>query len=129
MPHELAGRARVGHVFGWHTVVGRLAPGSTEDTARTAMTLGAQRLAAAYPETRRGANVVVRRHDGFGPNHSPLEILLVLAVMLSLPLTVLLIGCANVANLQLARAQNVREKPSVRFALGASTVRHKSSGS
>ena len=103
----------------WHSVVGRLAPGATHDDAGAAMRFGAQRLATAYPQTRRGAMVLVRDHS-LGPNDSPLEILKMLTVLLSLPLTVLLIGCANVANLQIARATERARELSVRCALGAS---------
>ena len=103
----------------WHSVIGRLAPGETYDTAGTAMATAAVRLAAAYPDTRRGAKFILRPL-GFGPNDGMLDILLVVAVLLSMPLTVLLIGCANVANLQLARATERARELSVRFALGAS---------
>jgi predicted permease len=103
----------------WHTVVGRLASGATLAGAEAELAAGAARLAAAYPATRRAATVVVRRH-GLGPNDTPVELLMFLAVLLSLPLTVLLIGCANVANLQLARATERAREFSVRVALGAS---------
>ncbi|HEX7778832.1 MAG TPA: FtsX-like permease family protein, partial [Vicinamibacterales bacterium] len=93
-------------------------PGVTADVARSRLALDARRLAVAYPDTRRGARVTLRLHGYL--NESPVEILTMVAILLSLPLTVLLIGCANVANLQLARATDRGRELSVRFALGAS---------
>ncbi len=39
----------------WLSLIGRLTPGETYDAAGTALTTVAQRLAAAYPDSRRGA--------------------------------------------------------------------------
>jgi predicted permease len=100
-------------------VIGRLALDATHEDALIALKPGTQRLAAAYPESRRGAYAVVRSL-GFGPDDDTLEILLMVAIMLSVPLTVLAISCANVANLQLARATDRARELAVRVALGAS---------
>jgi predicted permease len=118
--HHAAGWPGVpGRESPWHRVIGRLAPNVTHDDARAALTPAAQRLAAAYPDSRRGAYLAVWSL-GFGPDDDPLEILILLAVMLSVPLTVLAISCANVANLQLARATDRARELAVRVALGAS---------
>src|SRR6185503_1216361 len=103
----------------WHSLIARLAANATHDDVQAVFTLGAQRLAAAYPDSRRGARAELR-DLAHGPNDSPLEILLTVMVMLSVPFTVLAIGCANVANLQLARATERSRELAVRLALGAS---------
>jgi predicted permease len=97
-------------------VFGRLADGVTIDSARAEMEAIGKRLEQAYPLTNKGFPPVVRNFAGFyiGPNAS-----LIYGSLWGAVGFVLLIACANLANLMLARALGRCREISVRMALGA----------
>src|SRR4051812_5802269 len=109
---ELRGRPGV-------LVVGRLKPGVRVERAQSDLDAISGRLAQLYPATNTGigANVQPLVDQIVGPVRTPILIVLGGVGI------VLLIACANVANLQLARAAARRRELSLRTALGAARTR------
>src|ERR1051326_4840749 len=113
---DLAKESRDNRYF---NVIGRLKPGVSLPQAQAQMDTINQRLAQSYSATNVGWGVsLTTLQDGVVG-----QVRLSLLVLLGAVAFVLLIACANIANLMLARATSRQKEIAVRSALGASRLR------
>ena len=101
--------------YGWYTVAARLKPGVTIEQAQAEMTALATNLERDNPKTNKSRGLKVEPYPSstmLGTGAQLTWLVLALSGM------VLLIGCANLANLQLVRTMRRSHEIGVRIALG-----------
>lgn len=118
-PYAFEHNAPTNRRFYINSAIARLKPGVSIEQARAEMGIIAEQLALEYPEVNKGVGIWVGSSTEFYGDPSRSTLLLAWGTMA----LVLLIACANVANLFLVRTESRRQEVAVRMAIGAGRAR------
>jgi len=107
----------------WLQVLGRLKPGINRGQAEKELDLQMQRIVAQFPDSHRGPNQITLDPLWRSPFGANVYLYKSLPMLLALALVLLLLACANVANLLLVRSVARRREVALRLSLGANRWR------
>src|SRR5271157_542595 len=107
----------------WMNALGRLRPGVTREQAQAELATLFQQIARQYPDSHKGRNQIMTYPLWRAPNGANAFFSQLLPILLGLAGVVLLLACANLANLLLARSVSRQKELAIRLSLGASRRR------
>jgi predicted permease len=110
------------HYF-WLLTLGRLKPGIPLEQAQQELTVLMQPMAQRYPEEHKGHETVTLTPLWRGPFSANAYFSTLLPMLMAISAVVLLLTCANVANLLLVRSVARRREIAIRLSIGASRWR------
>jgi predicted permease len=104
----------------WYRVIGRLKPGVSLDQAQAEMTVVGRRLARDHPKSNADLDLRVIPFPTTVVDNNDAKVAWLVSALCGF---ILLIGCANLANLQIVRTTRRSQEIGVRLALGCSRAR------
>jgi len=104
---------------GWLNALGRLRPGTSREQAQADLSALMQQIALQYPEATKGPAQITLYPLWRAPNGANAFFSLLLPILMALAGVVLLLACANIANLLLARGVGRQKEMAIRLSLGA----------
>lgn len=108
---------------GWMQTLGRLRPGVGRLQAQAEMNALAQQIARQFPDSHKGRTQMTLYPLWRAPNGGNAFFSVLLPILMALAGVVLLLACANIANLLLTRSVSRQKEIAVRLSLGASRAR------
>jgi predicted permease len=109
--------------FNWLNVLGKLKPGIDSRQAEGELNLRMQRIAERFPQEHQGPNQITLDPLWRSPFGANVYFYATLPMLLGLAALLLLLACANVANLLLVRSIARRREIAIRLSIGASRRR------
>jgi predicted permease len=124
MDRQLWGSTRIDYRgSSWLNVLGVMRAGADHRQVENELNLLMQRIADAYPTSHQGNNLITSDPLWRSPFGANVYLYETLPILLALAAVLLLLACANVANLLLVRSVSRRREYAIRLSMGASRWR------